>query len=115
MEAKKVNVEIVDIGREKKASKFFRKIKSITAGIKLGVAVTLDGIDFLIGWIPIVNTIWDIITFFILLIILKNKKLAFVSLVELPLLGLPPFSILDMFIPIATITVLMDNNMSKFL
>jgi hypothetical protein len=113
MEAKKVDVEVVDIGREKKASKFFKKIKLILIKIKLGIAIILDGIDFLIGWIPIVNTIWDIITFFILLIILKNKKMAFVSLIELPLLGLPPFSIFDMFIPIATITVLIDNNIGN--
>lgn len=113
MEARKVNAEIVDVGREKKASKFFRKAKSVMARIKMGIAITLDGIDFLIGWIPIVNTAWDIITFFVLLIILKNKKLAFASLIELPLLGLPPFSILDMFIPIATITVLMDNNLGN--
>ncbi|HJO01746.1 MAG: hypothetical protein QF655_03195 [Candidatus Woesearchaeota archaeon] len=113
MEAEKVNVEIVDIGKEKKISKFFKKIKSILIRIKLGIAIILDGIDFLIGWIPIVNTLWDIVTFLILLITLKNKKLAFVSLVELPFFGLPPFSIIDMFIPIATITVLIDNNLGN--
>ncbi len=108
MEAKKVDVEIV--GKEKKPNKFFKKIKSVIKRIKMGIAIVLDIIDFLIAWLPIVNTAWDIATFLILLIILKNKKLAFVSLIELPLLGLPPFSIFDMFIPIATITVLIDNN-----
>lgn len=112
MEAKKVKVEIV--GKEKKENKFFEKIKAITARIKLGIAVILDIIDFFIAWIPVVNEAWDIITFMVLLVILKNKKLAFVSLIELPLLGLPPFSIIDMFLPIATITVLMDNNLSSF-
>ena len=109
MEAKKVDVEIV--GKEKKSNKFLKKIRLVFARIKLGIAIILDLIDFFIAWIPIVNEIWDIITFLILLIILKNKKLAFISLIELPLLGLPPFSIIDMFLPIATITVLIDNNL----
>ncbi len=107
MQAKKVDVEIV--GKEKKSNKFLKKIRLVFARIKLGIAITLDLIDFFIAWIPIVNEAWDIITFLILLIILKNKKLAFISLIELPLLGLPPFSIIDMLIPIATITVLIDN------
>jgi len=111
MEAKKVKVEIV--GKEKKENKFIKTIKSITARIKLGIAIILDLIDFFIAWIPIVNEIWDIITFMVLLVILKNKKLAFISLIELPLLGLPPFSIIDMFLPIATITVLIDNNIGN--
>ena len=109
VEAKKVIVEVVGKGR--KSSKLFNKIKLIWARIKLGIAILLDLIDFFIAWIPIVNEAWDIITFLILLIILKNKKLAFISLIELPLLGLPPFSIIDMLIPIATITVLIDNGM----
>ena len=113
VEAKKVKVEIVDINKEKKSNKFFKKIKAITARIKLGIAVILDVIDFFIAWIPVVNEIWDVITFMVLLVILKNKKLAFVSLIELPLLGLPPFSIIDMFLPIATITVLIDNNIGN--
>lgn len=108
MEAKKVKVEIV--GKENKENKFLKKVKAITARIKLSIAIILDVIDFFIAWIPIVNEVWDTITFLILLVILKNKKLAFISLIELPLLGLPPFSIIDMFLPIATITVLIDNN-----
>lgn len=111
MEAKKVDAEIV--GEEKGENKFLKKIKAITARIKLCIAIILDVIDFFIAWIPIVNEVWDVITFMVLLIILKNKKLAFISLIELPLLGLPPFSIFDMFIPIATITVLIDNNIGK--
>ena len=107
MQVKKVKVEIV--GKEKKENKLFKKIKRVFARIKLGIAIILDLIDFFIAWIPIINEAWDIITFLILLIILKNKKLAFISLIELPLLGLPPFSIIDMFLPIATITVLIDN------
>jgi len=109
MEAKKVKVEVVNPKARKKPS----KIWPIWARIKLGIAIVLDGIDFLIGWIPIINEAWDIVTFLILLVILKNKKLAFLSLIELPLLGLPPFSIIDMLIPIATITVLIDNGIGN--
>jgi len=111
VEAKKVNVELVEDLKESK--KTFQKISLMISRIKLFVAIILDLVDFLIGWIPIVNTLWDLVTFIILIIILKNKKLALVSLIELPFFGLPPFSILDMFIPIATITVLIDNNLSK--
>lgn len=111
MEPKKVKVEIVD--KEKKNSRFLKKIRSILARIKLGIAIILDLIDFFIAWIPIVNEAWDIVTFLVLLIILKNKKLAFLSLIELPLIGLPPFSIFDMFLPISTITVLMDNSVTQ--
>ncbi len=108
-----MDVEIVGAKKEKKAYKFLKKIKSIWAKAKLGIAIILDLIDFFIAWIPIVNEAWDIITFIVLLTILKNKKLAFLSLIELPLLGLPPFSIIDMFLPIATITVLMDNGFDQ--
>jgi len=114
MEAKKVDVEIVGIKKEKNANKLTKKIISIWAKVKLGIAILLDLIDFFIAWIPIINEAWDIITFIVLLTILKNKKLAFLSLIELPLLGLPPFSIIDMFLPIATITVLIDNSMADF-
>ena len=111
VKAKKVKVEIV--GKEKKSNKFLKKIRLAFARLKLGIAIILDLIDFFIAWIPIINEAWDIITFLILLIILKNKKLAFISLIELPLLGLPPFSIIDMLIPIATITVLIDNGIGE--
>ena len=113
MQAKKVDVEVVGLKKEKKENKFFKKLKSIAVKIKLGLAIILDTIDFFIGWIPIVNTLWDFFTFIILLIILKNKKLAFISLIELLLLGLPPFSIIDMFLPIATITVLIDSGIGN--
>jgi ATP-dependent protease Clp ATPase subunit len=109
MEVKKVDVEI--IGNEKKNTS--NKIKSTVLRIKLRIAIIFDIIDFFIGWIPIVNTLWDFVTFIVLLIILKNKKLAFVSLIELPLLGLPPFSLFDMFIPTTTLIVLIDNSIEK--
>ena len=110
VEAKKVIVEVVGKGR--KSSKLFNKIKLVWARIKLGIAIVLDGIDFLIGWIPIINEAWDIITFLILLVILKNKRWALLPLIEVPLI-LPPFSIIGMLIPIATITVLIDNGLGE--
>jgi len=115
-EYKKVKAEVVGI--ERKGAKFWKKIKNniskITKRIRLTIAVILDLIDFFIAWIPLVNEAWDIISFLILLIILKHKKLAFFSLVELPLLGLPPFSIIDMFLPICTFVVLLDNQEEGF-
>jgi hypothetical protein len=112
MEAKKVKVEVVNVQPKKKKffEKFLEKLKKIVFRAKLVIAILLDGIDFLIGWIPIVNTVWDVVSFFILLLILKNKKLAFLSLIELPLLGLPPFSFIDMILPICTVVVLIDNS-----
>jgi hypothetical protein len=113
METKRVKAEIV--GLENRQKKFWKNAKKAINKIKLLTAIILDLIDFAIAWIPIVNEIWDIACFLILLLILKNKKLAFISLAELPLLGLPPFSIIDMFLPICTITVLIDNQEGDFI
>jgi len=113
MEAKKVDAEVIE--REYMEGSFSKKPLPIFTRIKFGIAITLDLIDFLIGWIPILNTLWDIVTFIILLIILRNKKLAFFSLLELPLLGLPPFSFIDMLIPVATILVMIDNGMKNIM
>ena len=108
MEAKKVKVEVVDKNKRKARN----RIWTVFARIKLGIAIVLDIIDFLIGWIPVINAAWDIVTFLIILLILKNKKLALLPLIEVPLI-LPPFSIIGMFIPIATITVLIDNGIGN--
>lgn len=103
MEIKRVKAEVVNPKVRKKS-----KILPVWARIKFGIAIVSDIIDFLIGWIPVINTAWDIVTFLVLLLILKNKKLALLPLIEVPLI-LPPFSIIGMLIPIATITVLIDN------
>ena len=108
MEAKKVKAEVVNPKSREKSS----KIWPVWARIKLGIAIVLDIIDFLIGLIPIINAAWDIVTFLVLLLILKNKKLALLPLIEMPLI-LPPFSIIGMLIPIATITVLIDNGIGE--
>jgi len=113
MQAKKVDAEVVE--REYMNGSFSKKHLPISTRIRLGIAIILDGIDFFIGWIPIVNTLWDFVTFLILLVILRNKKLAFFSLLELPLLGLPPFSFFDMLIPVATILVIIDNSMKNIM
>ncbi|MEK6949464.1 MAG: hypothetical protein AABX34_04530 [Nanoarchaeota archaeon] len=107
MEAKKVEVEIVNNKKEAKKPLF-----PIFAKIKLTIAIILDLAHFFIGWIPLVNSAWSVVTFLSLLLILKNKKLAFLSLIEVPLI-LPPFSIIGMLIPIATITVLIDNSIGE--
>jgi hypothetical protein len=109
--AKKVRVEVVS---QEKKNKFRSKVTGVINRVKIFVAIVLDGIDFIIGWIPIINTLWDIVTFIILLIILKNKRLAFFSLIELPFVGLPPFSLIDMFIPVATLLTLIDNSFGEF-
>lgn len=108
MEAKKVKVEVVNPKAQKKPS----KIWPIWARIKLAIAIILDLAHFFIGWIPLINSAWSVVTFLVLLVILKNKKLALLSLIEVPLI-LPPFSIIGMLIPIATITVLIDNGITN--
>lgn len=112
----KVKAEVVGAESKwkKRSRRFFSKIKKVLNRIKLIIAVILDLIDLMIAWIPVVNTAWDIVCFLVLLVILKNKKLAILSLVEVPLIGLPPFSIIDMFLPICTMVVLMDNQEGSF-
>jgi|TARA_B100001971_G_C18122248_1_gene500093 hypothetical protein len=113
MQAKKVDAEVIE--REYIQGSFSKKPLPIFTRIKFGIAVTLDLIDLLIGWIPILNTLWDFVTFLILLVILRNKKLAAFSLLELPFFGLPPFSFFDMLIPTATILVMIDNGMKNIM
>lgn len=113
MDEKIVDAEVVESVRNKTRPKpSRRKINSskMIARMKLGVAVFLDLADLILGWIPLINTAWDIVTFAVLLVILKNKRLAFLSLIELPFLGIPPFSIIDAFLPIATALTIMDIN-----
>ncbi len=109
MESKKVNAEIVNDKKEGKKPLFLQFLGKI----KLTIAIILDLIHFFIGWIPLINSAWSAATFLILLLILKNKKLAFLSLIEVPLI-LPPFSIIAMILPMATIAVFMDNGMANF-
>jgi len=111
---KKVKVEIV--GRENKGKsydKLFGRVSSVFIKIKLIVAILLDAVDLVLGNIPILNTIWDFITFSILFIILRNKYLAFLSLTELVLPGIPILGQIDAIIPVATLTTLLDIGIEK--
>jgi len=76
---------------------------------KLACAIFLDGMDFFVGGIPFLNTAWDLVTVAVLWVILKNKSWASVGLTELAFPAIPGLGIIDMFIPIATITVVADE------
>jgi hypothetical protein len=109
MEAKKV--EIIEPGEERKKQKI--NTLNFLAKIKLGVALFLDGIDFLISWIPIINTLWDFVTFAVLFMILKNKNLAYFALGELVIPGISAIGIIDGLIPAATIITIIDSVIQK--
>jgi len=105
MEAKQVKVEVVEPGyKQKKLLRFFTKIK-------IGIALFMDAVDFLICWIPIINTLWDFVTFGVLFMILKHKSLAYFSLGELLIPGLGTIGFIDGFIPSATILAIVDSLM----
>lgn len=76
---------------------------------KLACAIFLDAVDFFIGGIPFFNTAWDFVTVGVLWLILKNKSWATVGLTELAIPAIPGLGVIDMFIPIATITVVADE------
>jgi hypothetical protein len=111
--AKKVKAEVFE-----KAEPHHSTLKTNAIGflakLRIGVAIVLDAIDFVLANIPIINTLWDFVTFAILLLILKNKWLAVAAFGELPLVGLPILGQIDAFIPMATIITLIDAAESKF-
>jgi hypothetical protein len=108
-----LGVEVVDIDPSHR--KLLQRLKSIFNKNKLVTALALDIIDLFFANVPLLNTIWDIITCAVLLVILKNKYLAFFALWELILPG-KGFWIkeADAFIPTATILYFIDKKMSKF-
>ena len=112
--AKKVKAEVVGSRRNGKWNKVKAKSLKVVLKLKLGVAIILDVVDLVLGNIPILNTIWDLFTVLVLLVILKNKWLAFGALAELPLVGLPILGQIDALIPIATILTLADSVETKF-
>ncbi|MBD3203569.1 hypothetical protein GF327_04695 [Candidatus Woesearchaeota archaeon] len=93
---------------QKKKNNLKSKIIGLLNKIKLGVAVVLDLIDLILGNIPLLNSLWDIITFAVLFFILNDKRLALFSNIELLLPGFFLFGQIDAFIPIATILTLAD-------
>ena len=108
--AKKVKAEVMDGKREGKRKKSNLKegFLNLLLKIKLVVAIALDLIDLVLANIPLVNTLWDFVTFLVLMITLRNKWLAFAAFAELPLVGLPMLGQIDAFIPIATILTIID-------
>lgn len=97
-----------------KWGRFLGWVKRIVIKVKIGVAIFLDLSDLLFGNIPLINTIWDFVTMAVLLVTLRNKRLAFYALLELPLIGIPPLGIIDSLIPTATILTLLDIGLSGF-
>ncbi len=121
---KKVNAEIIDeqgnvVDTSHPAVKKLRKIKNKVVEktslywrrAKLTIAILLDLIGLFIGWIPFVNTAFSVFCFIVLLVLLKNKKIALLSLVEVPLI-IPPFSFIAMILPICTFCVMIDNSIN---
>ncbi|MFP4112096.1 MAG: hypothetical protein ACLFPQ_04835 [Candidatus Woesearchaeota archaeon] len=82
--------------------------------IKIAIAVMMDSIDLLFANIPGINTLWDFVTATVLYFMLDNKKLAFFSLTETLIPGLPFFGQIDAVIPLATILTIIDNKGEKF-
>ena len=111
MQPMKVRAEVVGA---MKPSPFKKSLIRALNKMKLLIAVALDLVDLVMGNIPLLNTAWDFVTVFVLLLILRNKTLAFIALAELPLIGLPPFGLLDALIPMATLLTLADIAEAKF-
>src|SRR3989338_2038796 len=122
---KKVYAEVLDnqgnvVDTSHPAVKKFRKIKNKVfektslywRRTKLTIAILLDLVGLFIGWIPLVNSAYSVFCFIVLLIVLKNKKIAILSLIEVPLI-IPPFSIIAMILPICTLCMIIDNSLSN--
>ncbi|MFC1697918.1 hypothetical protein ACFL1H_06270 [Nanoarchaeota archaeon] len=124
MEAKKVNAEVVkdEVSSKKRKSPRVKinfnvgspdLLHKMFAPIKLGMAMFLDLIDLAAGNFYIVNIIWDVIVFFILNKILRQKYLAFIYLAEFFMPFNAGFKI-NSLIPTATITVLIDIGLMQY-
>ena len=108
-----MGVEVVDI--EPWHVKLYDWLDKTLNRYRLATAIILDVIDLIFGNIPLVNTIWDIVTCTVLIFILKRKYLAFFALTELlfPATG-TWIKRIDAFVPSATILFLVDKQMGKF-
>lgn len=113
-EAVKVKAEVVGDKKKGSAERLKEKVFRFLVKLKLAVAIFLDAVDIVLANIPIVNTLWDFVTFMVLLVILKNKWLAFGAMAELPLVGLPFFGQIDAVLPIATLLTLIDTAETRF-
>jgi hypothetical protein len=119
--AKKVKAKVVDDRHENSRHAGNQgkhtikdRLYSILLKFKLGIALLLDACDLILANIPLLNTLWDFVTFSVLIVILRNKWLAFAAFAELPLVGLPFFGQIDALIPMATILTLADSAESRF-
>ena len=102
-------VEIVDIDTN------FQRFIQCMRKAKLVTAIILDLIDVVLANIPIINTAWDIVTFYILRKILKNKSLANVTLIEVFLPGIPVAKLMDALLPLATVVTIIDIIMDDYI
>ena len=116
--ARKVKAEVVGKAGRKKKKGSWAKIKETAVAVllklKLAVAILLDAVDLVLANIPVLNTLWDFVTFAVLMLMLKNKWIAFGAFAELPLIGLPVMGQIDAVIPIATILTILDSAETKF-
>lgn len=94
---------------KKEPNRYIKPVLNFLVRVRFLVAIALDFLDFFFAWIPVLNSVWDIVTFLFLMVTLKNKQLASISLAELVLIGFPPFSTLDAFIPMALILTTIDS------
>jgi hypothetical protein len=113
-EAKRVKVEVVDSDQphprtlhENRESR--KQIFWLLTKLKFGVAIFLDVVDFLVCWIPIINTLWEFATFAVLIAIIRHKFLAYFSLTEVLFPGIGVSAVIDGLIPSATMIVAMDS------
>jgi len=113
--ARKVKAEVVGVRKRKsKAGSIKEKAINLILKLKLAIAILLDAVDLVLANIPVLNTLWDFVTFIVLILILKNKWLAFGAFAELPLVGLPVLGQIDALIPIATLLTLLDSAETRF-
>jgi len=82
-------------------------------GVKLLVAIGLDGADLVLGNIPLVNTVWDMATMIVLSVLLRHRYLAFFAVTEVFIPWFPPLGQIDALLPMATILTLMDIGMTR--
>jgi len=107
-----MGVEVVDI--DPRHIKLYQVLDKKLNKHRLATVITLDVVDLVFGNIPLLNTIWDIVTCAALLLILKRKYLAFFALGELLFPGTGTWiKRIDAFVPSATILYFIDKEMNK--
>lgn len=108
-----LDFEVVDI--DPKHMALLRWLyKKITHNV-LATVVVLDVVDIFAAHVPYLNAAWDIITFGVLLLVLRKWYLGIFALLELLLMhsSLWWVNMIDGFLPIALILYLVDIELSK--